>query len=373
QIGYRSWLGGNLDALDQRFDFDAMQKAALASDPGPTRTSETNFAGFLEANGVAQLAGRDLKVNLGVRGVNTKQKVSYVFNGTPIVNDHSYFELLPSLNASYDLGGNLLARFSASRTMTRPDPSSIEPVTNVSLTGDVSRGNPDLQPYFSNAVDLGLEWYYAQGAALTLAGFYKNIQNFVAPVSFQAPFRNAGVPLSALDPQIVRGLVNGLDTLVTFSTAENVQDRQTLKGVEIGFQQPLSFVVRGLGFVGNATYVEANKNTRINGLSRYAFNVTGYYERDDVNFRISYNYRSKYALQIGPVQDGLPDSIITRGRGQLDLSSSYKLPFLKELSLTFEAINLTNSDEYSYFGVENRLAVYRRPGRQFFFGVRGSF
>lgn len=373
RIGYRRFVAGNLPALDRRFNFDAMQAAALATDTGPTISRESNLGIYAEANGILDIAGNDLRLNAGVRGVNTDQYVRYIFNKAPITSDRSYFELLPSLNAAYNVGKDLTLRFAAARTMTRPNPNQIEPVTGVSLAGDVSTGNPMLRPYFSNQVDLGAEWYYAPGAALTVAFFYKGIDNFVAPSNFQAPFSQSGVDLTTLDSQILKALTSGGNTIVNYSTQQNIGERQTLKGIEAGFQQPLSMLIAGLGFIGNVTYADANAKSQIQGLSRYAYNVTGYYEKGAVNLRLSYNYRSKYNVCAGPCQDLLPDPIVVRGKGQMDLSSSVKLPFAQDLALTFEALNLTDADERSYMGVANRLVGYRKPGRQVFFGVRGSF
>lgn len=373
KLGYRRFLVGDMPALDKRFNFAAMQAAALASDPGATITREANLAGFIEGNAVVQLGGHDLRVNTGVRGVNTKQYSRYVFNGAPIAIDRSYFELLPSLNMAYDAADDVVLRFAAARTMTRPNPNQIEPVTGVALNGDVSNGNANLSPYFANQLDLGAEWYYGGGAALTVSAFYKGIDNFVAPVSYQAAFSTSGVPLASLDSQVLKALTAGGATIVNFSTYQNIAKRQTLKGAEVGLQQPLSAVLDGLGLLANFTYAIPNDHTRIVGLSKIAANGTVYYEKGPINLRLSYNYRSKYQTCTAACQDLLPDAVSVRGRDQFDFSSSYKLPIASDLSLTFEVINITNSDERAYFGSSERLVSYRKPGRQVFVGVRGQF
>jgi len=75
---------------------------------------------------------------------------------------------LPSANLKLDLSKDLVARFSASKTMTRADYSalaafiSLTPPAAPGATGTGSGGNPDLKPVRSNNLDATIEWYFAR-------------------------------------------------------------------------------------------------------------------------------------------------------------------------------------------------------------------
>jgi len=62
------------------------------------------------------------------------------FIGIPV--DHTYNDVLPSANLKIDLTPELVARFAASKTMTRPDYSALAGFTDLSppaVSGGVGR------------------------------------------------------------------------------------------------------------------------------------------------------------------------------------------------------------------------------------------
>jgi outer membrane receptor protein involved in Fe transport len=104
------------------------------------------------------------------------------------------------------------------------------------------------------------------------------------------------------------------------------------------------------------------------------YNAVVYYEQDLFAVRLSYNYRDDYVeceLNCGSTS---PETGFRREAGYLDLSSSVNFgAFGQELTLSFEALNLTDEEEYSFYGYENRANTLNRPGRQYIIGIRGQF
>ncbi len=94
---------------------------------------EDNKAGFIEVNGQSQILNRDLRYNFGVRYVTTDQDISgpVTIGGVrqyqTLTGDYS--EWLPSFSAAWDVADDVVVRMAASRTMTRPNPSSMLPAT----------------------------------------------------------------------------------------------------------------------------------------------------------------------------------------------------------------------------------------------------
>ena len=102
----------------------------------------------------------------------------------PVTNTSSYSYLLPSLDAKLELTDNLVLRFDASRTLTRPGLNLLTPVLNVGSGQRVgaltaSGGNPNLRPYLADNFDLGAEWYYQRNSYLAVNFFLKNVSNFI--------------------------------------------------------------------------------------------------------------------------------------------------------------------------------------------------
>jgi iron complex outermembrane receptor protein len=268
----------------------------------------------------------------------------------------------------------VLARFSVSQAMTRPNPADLQPFTNISTAGVVSQGNPNLDPYLADQLDGGIEWYFQEGAVLGGNLFYKEITGFVTRQNVPQPFRNAGIPLDTItDPTILALLPDGLDTILLFNTPVNIAATTYLKGAELLYQQRLDRLLPGLGITLNYTHLDSGSQT-ILGLAETNYNAVAYYEHERFAVRLSYNYRDDYVeceLNCGSTS---PETGFRREAGYLDLSSSVNFRALgQELTLSLEALNLTDEEEYSFYGYENRTNTLNKPGRQFILGIRGQF
>ena len=148
------------------------------------------------------LEGDKWSGNVGVRIVNTKGTVhnyqilpanatgklpAFPWGGfvSQADIDSSYTNILPSANLKLDVSKDVVARLSASSTMTRPDFGAL--AGTVSLTdpvaaGDKGRGNggnPFLQPIVSNNYDVSVQWYFAPRALASVGAFYMDLRNYV--------------------------------------------------------------------------------------------------------------------------------------------------------------------------------------------------
>src|SRR5262249_5762056 len=93
---------------------------------------------------------------------------------------HDYFDVLPSVNFTFDLEKNLLLRFSAAETLSRPDYSALGgtvTLTDLTLTGN--GGNADLKPVKAAVYDAALEWYYQPTAVAAVSLFYDDLSSYV--------------------------------------------------------------------------------------------------------------------------------------------------------------------------------------------------
>lgn len=92
-------------------------------------------------------------------------------------------ELLPSIAFSLGLTDDQVLRFSASKTMARPNLFALTSQVSIGnrdfFTPTASGGNPDLDPLTSTNFDLSYENYYGSESYVAINYFYKDIENFI--------------------------------------------------------------------------------------------------------------------------------------------------------------------------------------------------
>jgi iron complex outermembrane recepter protein len=281
---------------------------------------------------------------------------------------------LPSFNMAFDFTDKLIGRFGVAKTMTRPNPGDMMPFVSLSTAGVVTAGNPDLDAYFSHQADLGLEWYFQEGAVLAANFFQKNIEGFTQRSNTLRPFRDAGIPIEGItDPTILALLPQGNDTMLLFNQARNIPGITKIKGFELFYQQRLDFLLNGLGVNLNYTNLDSGERTVL-GLAEDNYNAVVYYETGRFATRLSYNFRGDYVECTVNCGSTSPESQFRREAGYLDFNSSVDFEaWNQKLTLSFEVLNLTDEQEYSFLGYENRANVYNAPGQTFLLGLRGQF
>jgi TonB-dependent receptor len=355
---------------------------------GPGRTTwlveEKTAGAYVDYTLFTLLNGHGFRVNAGTRFVNTKTEATGWLSQTlSNTEDNTYNDLLPALNIAYDATPELVLRVAASRSLTRPSLASLAPIKTYSdVNFSVAGGNSQLEPLKADAVDLGAEWYFAEQSVLGLNFFYKDIKSFISSPQTSEPLRAEDYAAVRAVYPTQPALLN--PTLIwTYRTSANV-DGTSLKGFEIAYQQPFKFLpgwASNFGFVGNYSYVDAKTQvTRsgasvevpLEGLSKNSFNATLYYEVKKGGIRFSLNSRDDYITSNTGSNGNVSEA--TTGPVRLDMSAYYHLT--DDISLTFEAVNLTNEFERLYTtgdGSMNLPREYNTTGRQFYAGARINF
>ena len=317
-----------------------------------------SFAGTL---GAVPFSG-----NLGVRVARTKQTSSgyAVSSGvaTAVAYEKDYTDVLPSLNIAANLRDDLIARFGASKAITRPNLADIAP--GLSLATDINNaggGNPALDPFRSKNLDLSLEWYFNEFGSLTGAGFWKDFDSYETTATTLID-----VPGSKFGSYNLTSVVNG-------GTAK-------LTGAEIGYQQRLGFLpglLDGLGIEASYTRVWQDSsfttgNRQVTdsliGVSPSSYNVVGFYEKAAFAARVGYFWRNHYLARLGPSNgtDEIFDSF-----GSLDGSISYTVS--PHFTVTAEALNMLDSSVFTYASVKSRPQEIFHYGRTVTLGVLARF
>lgn len=342
------------------------------------RVQEKTSAFYLELNSDYEISDMILRSNFGMRYVETTtNSTGYLTTdiGVDKVSiEERYKNFLPALNLALSATDEIVLRLGISKTMTRPSLGSLNPGAPEFdyINGTVKVGNPSLEPFTANNVDLGIEWYLNDESMLAATYFYKEIETFITNDIEKRLVDPAYHAFINADGEYEAGI--SLDPFTTpYEHSTPVNGKGTnIEGLEIIYQQPLSFLSApfdGLGIIVNYTHVSANE---ITGLSKNTYNATLYYEKENYGARISINKRDDYITAYlgsnGNAEHG------TTGPTHVDFSSFYNIT--NQITATFEVVNITDEYERLYTTGDGSLDLmreYNHTGRQFFLGARYTF
>ncbi|MDR1129758.1 MAG: TonB-dependent receptor [Prevotellaceae bacterium] len=163
-----------------------------------------------------------LGYQLGLRGeysdINTRS-LGYNESDIPFHNN-SYFNLFPSLFLSYSLplGNELQVNYT--RRITRPRGPQINSFKNITDSTNISFGNPELLPEYSNSFELNYikNW---KSHIFSFSGYYRSTDNIVQRISYldgntmKSTFENIAGTSSAGTEFVVKNRFSGFVDLTT--------------------------------------------------------------------------------------------------------------------------------------------------------------
>lgn len=376
--------------------------------PQDWKVREDIALGFIRADLDTQLGSVGLTGNFGVQAVYTDQssggfRAAAPPPGSPGVDNPNfvesrdgdkYWRLLPSLNLIFDFGDDLKARLGAGRTMARARMDQLNAglslnVNRTQLTStdpnrsafSSSGGNANLKPFMSTNLDLSIEQYFADGKGyLALAGFYKDLSDFVNPNSARlVDFSQFVDEFLSPEEQAMLGTPLGIASGPT-----NTGDGW-IAGGEFTASVPLELLtpaLEGFGVIGSVTYTDSSvklaageQAITVPGLSEWVVNSTVYYEKNGFSARLSHRYRDQFLSEIF----GLSATRITRSAKSesiLDAQVSYEIQggSLKGLTFLAQANNLTDEPFTTFEQGDGRFVIDRQKfGVSFLFGASYRF
>lgn len=363
-------------------DFLSFYDDPLVPNRSEREVDETDKGVFLQADFNTTVGGMVLRGNAGIRYAQTEVTAKgwqTIALGTPpvttydyVTTDNDYDDVLPSFNLALEPREDVVIRLGAAKVMSRPTLGDLTPGGSVSpTTRTVSYGNPLLDPFRATNYDFSVEWYFQTEGLLAAAVFYKDIDSFITSETVGIPYNQLGLP-----NELLQGAASPTDI---FQVTRRLNgEGGALKGIEIQYQQPFTFLSglwSNFGFTGNVTWVDsevsygtAGKN-RLTGQSKNTANATLYYEDGPFQARVSVAHRSQYLLSFpganGNSEEGVNDTT------NVDASMSYE--FTPNLTFSLEGINLTDAYTDRYVDVTNRVSDYRHTGREIAVGLRWKY
>ncbi|MCB1642223.1 MAG: TonB-dependent receptor, partial [Xanthomonadales bacterium] len=346
--------------------------------------NEEVLTGYLQANIDTVWGDIPVRGNLGVQVIRTDQDSSgfAVPNGNaaqavPYAGGTSYTDILPSLNLSFTLEHENIVRLGVGRQLARARLDQIRANNNFNLDAATllwsgGGGNPELEPWRANAVDVSWEKYFGNRGYFGLAFFYKDLRNYIyeIPILFDfSQFDDLG-----LNPPTDIG---------NFTRPENGEGG-SLKGIEASLSVPFdlfSDALEGFGFVGNYTYTDTNiepggpgTSQALPGFSKNTSNVSFYFEKYGFQARVSRRWRSDF---LGEIQGFGADRAFVQVQEEAVLDAQVGYTFedgaYEGLSILLQGYNLTNEPYREYFDVRTQPRNYNEYGRTYLLGVSFKF
>lgn len=362
---------------------------------------EETLSGYAELDFAGEIAGMPISSVAGVRFETTDVKV----NGTdspianlvildqtellavrgaaiPVLEKSSYNELLPNLSVRLDINDNLVARFAASQTLTRPTLENMSPVLSITTTrqgGDfrAESGNANLRPFKSDNLDLSFEYYYGDANYVSVGFFYKDVSNFIVTGQTDETLLDANGNILT-DPSTGTDTTapDAADGPAVFTIARPVNGEDAkVTGVEFAAQH--AFGETGFGAQANVTLVHGSVTLdpadltqifALTGLSDSA-NIVGYYDKGPFEFRVAWNYRGKFLQSLSQTQGNGVTNV--RAYDQFDASAVFHVN--DRLSVYVEGVNLRNEKLFKFGRFSNQFLLAEDSGRRINFGVRANF
>lgn len=257
----------------------------------------------------------NIKLNMGVRMEMFNQNIDAVdATSNEVKSNNTYLDVLPSLNFTYELNEKTNYRFSASKTVSRPEFRELAPFEFYDfVTGTSLIGNPNLKRSENYNVDTRIEYYPSAGEAITFTAFYKQFRN---PIE-----------------QIVNSSSNADLRRLSFDNA----DKANTYGIELEFRKKLGFIefaefFEQLTFYTNASFMyskvflvnQGGIERALQGQSPYLFNGGLQYNSKDNLYSASllYNRVGHRIFTVG--FQGYPD-IYENSRNVMDIQLSRRV------------------------------------------------
>lgn len=268
--------------------------------------------------------------------------------------ERQYTHIFPNAQLAYVPSDNANIRLAYSRSIGRPNFNRLSPFSlTIGQDSTIFRGNPNLEPMISDNLDLMLDHYFQSVGHVGIGVFYKNMSNYVIERT----------------NTLTEGEFMGFNERIF----ENGQEESTLYGVELSWQQNLTFLP---GMFGNfGTYVNytwsksvldtdyrQDEDIRLPGHSPHIVNSALIYSQGRIYSQLSYKWTAETLLSISESKVWAPS--INRSEqvhldlyegGWGDLSLSFGFHISENFRFWADAYNLLRNERIIY---ANSRSVY---------------
>jgi len=263
----------------------------------------------------------------------------------------SYLQILPSINAEWEIDEHNVLRMALSKTMHRPNFEETKPGAGVIKYEnlEITFGTPQLQPTKSYNADITFQKYIGKRDLITFGGYYKHVVDHI--------FTKISADTDPLTGIFIKKYENaGTSFIVGFEGAVD-KHLDFLPGIwsGLGLSANVTYSYSQMQVPGRPTSQALTEQTPL------IYNVSMYYEQGRVNTKLALNYTGSYLMALNLAAVG---AIGTSQRELLHKDTDYDLFRGEMYSLDYqmsvkvnqhfqvygEASNLLNAPYITYIG-----------------------
>ena len=289
-----------------------------------------------------------------------------------------YLRWFPSINASFNVRENFIARASYYTSIGRPNFNQYaggitlpDPEADPANNNRITVNNAGIKPWMADTTMAALEYYFSGVGMISVSAYRRNFENFFGNVIFRAT--PEFLDLYSLDP----GQYGDFDV----STQHNIAETVRMDGFSFNYKQALTFLpswARGLQVFANGTTQHASGGAR--GEFQYSprlANAGISLTRKNYSVRVDYNHRGRQlvstlagrGIQPGTERFAAP-------RHSFDITAEHVL--WRQLRLFAKLRNVTDVGvDFELYGPATpdyaRFQQRERYGALWTFGVKGTF
>ncbi|TLX20840.1 TonB-dependent receptor [Thermomonas fusca] len=389
-------------AVARYMTFNPTDDTAAYLIPKAWTVNEKIGTAYLQASIDTMWGAVPVRGNVGVQVQHTDQSSdSRVWDSSqpagqeirPYRNGTTYTDVLPSLNLAFSLANEQTLRVALARQVARARVDQLR--ASVEFGVDTSNGkpgagggNPLLNPWRANALDISWEKYFGSKAYIAAAYFYKDLRSYIY-TQLRDGYDFSDLLVGWVPPA---GMTVPVQTSGTMTAPFNGKGGK-LQGLELTASMPLDLMFgdafTGFGVVASASFTDSSIKIldpesansvgsapiSLPGLSKRVYNLTAYYERNGFEFRVNNRRRSDFIGEIGNF-DGARTLRYVVGENITDAQVSYSFgesSSLKGLSLLLQASNLGDESYATYAGSKDRPLEYIKWGRTLLLGASYRF
>ncbi|RCS31467.1 TonB-dependent receptor [Rhodanobacter denitrificans] len=339
---------------------------------------------YVKLNIDTTLGSVPLTGNVGVQFVRTDQSSTALqTNGDTLVGRISdgakYNNVLPSLNLVAHLTDRQYLRFGLAKTMARGriDDEKVATSAGVSkiqdgpAAGQVlwsgSGGNPKLKPYVAVGTDLSYEFYFGKSSYLAVAGFHKNLLNYIYnQTTLDYDFSHYTNDNPTLTPTSKIGSfsrpANGTGGKMDGLELSGALEGGLLASALDGFGAQANFSLTNSSIPTSSISSIPGGPATLPGLSRKVANLALYYEKYGWSVRVAERYRSSFTGEAVALFDQLGyTKVLANKQTDFQLGYAFSEGRWNGLSLLLQVSNLTNTPDKTVqvSGLPNNVQVAR--------------
>jgi iron complex outermembrane recepter protein len=253
-------------------------------------------------------------------------------------------------------------------------------------------GNPRLRPYIANQADLSLEHYFGGAGYIAIAGFYKDLEDYVNSFDvFAFDFSEfVGSELTPAEAALLNSPVG------PFSAPSN-NGSGSIKGFEVSLSLPGTLVgedsfLAPFGILTSTSFTDSNVTLTftppldpalatvdpltipIPGLSKWVVNSTLYYENGGFEARISHRFRSGFLAEVSAIS---ATRTLRNAKAESIFDAQIGYTFggdgvVGGTRLTVQGLNLTD-EPFVTFNGPSEVIDNQRFGRTYLIGLSKTF